>query len=272
MGREEKQMAGVDRGTVGVMAESSKLHMGYAEETCFTIGKRIAADVPVILPVGAVEAHGPHLPLETDNLLAARYARRLAALVNGLVLPTLPFGQVFSLGDFPGSLSLSNETLTRIVVELGEGLYRQGVRIFVLFSAHLGNLTALKEGARELWARHRDMCTLHMFYPDLQKLAANVRESPAAHASYIHACEIETSLMLYLAPEHVDMAKALAEDPKLPIDADYTPTPWSEFTQTAVLGNAQLATEEKGRYLIEETLKRAAAIVEYEKERVHSVS
>lgn len=242
----------------------------YGDATCVTISDRLRADVPVILPVGAIEAHGPHLPLRTDNLLAERYAQLIAERTEGLVLPLLPYGQVFSLGDFPGSLSLTNQTIARIVVELGEGLYRQGTRIFVLFSAHLGNLTALKEGARELWSRHRDMRVLHLFYPDIQKLAAKVRESPAAHASYIHACEIETSIMLYLAPEYVDMSKALAEHPVLPIDADYTPTPWSTFTKTAVLGNAQLATKEKGRFLVEESLKRVVAVIEHEKEMVEA--
>lgn len=240
-------------------------HTLYGMETTYSIRGSLNATTPVVLPLGAIEAHGPHLPLETDNLLAARYGARLAEGSGGYVLPVLPYGQVFSLGDFPGSLSVSNESLSRVVIEVGEGLYRQGTRIFVIFSAHLGNMVAMKEAARHLFALHADYRVLHMFYPDLQKLSAQVREGPSAHSTYVHACEIETSLMLYLAPEYVDMSKAINVEPVLPPDADYTPTPWSEFSDTAVLGDAKLATREKGKFLVEETLKRAISLIEYEK-------
>lgn len=251
--------------SAGRQAAETLAPVAYGEETTFSVRGKLDAMTPVILPLGAIEAHGPHLPLETDNLLAERYGARLAAATGGYVLPVLPFGQVFSLGDFPGSLSVSNESLSRIVAEVGEGLYRQGVRILVLFSAHLGNMVAMKDAARRLFAEHKDYRVLHMFYPDLQKLAVQVREGPSAHATYVHACEIETSLMLYLAPEHVDMSKAINVEPVLPPDADYTPTLWSEFSDTAVLGDAKLATYKKGKFLVEETLKRAVALVEYEK-------
>jgi creatinine amidohydrolase len=244
--------------------------MRYGEETTTTISEKLSKTVPVILPVGAVEAHGPHLPLETDILLAKAYSDKLADRAGGMVLPVMPFGQVFSLRDFPGSITISNETLSRTVVEIGETLYGQGIRLFVLFSAHLGNLTALKDSARTLYLRHTDMRVVHMFYPDLQMLSMDVREGTSSHGTYIHADEIETSLMLYLAPEHVDMSKAINDEPSFPIDADYTPTPWSTFSKTAVLGDAKLATAEKGKYLVEKTLDKAVAIIEHEKSMISS--
>lgn len=64
-----------------------------------------------ILPIGAVEAHGPHLPLGTDNFLAERLSEKLAERLNAFVLPTLPYGQVWSLKNFPGSINISNESL-----------------------------------------------------------------------------------------------------------------------------------------------------------------
>ncbi|MHC5395707.1 creatininase family protein, partial [Listeria monocytogenes] len=88
--------------------------MLYADENSFDIGAKITKTKPVILPIGAVEAHGPHLPLGTDNILASEYSAKIAAKTDGFVLPVLPYGQVWSLQDFPGSLTLSNETVTKV--------------------------------------------------------------------------------------------------------------------------------------------------------------
>ncbi len=88
----------------------------------------------------------------------------------------------------------------------------------------------------------------------------DVREGKANHHTYIHACEIETSLMLYLSPENTDMSRAIDDPPILPIDADFTPTPWQTFTKTAVLGEATLATAEKGEYLIEKNVKNMCGV------------
>ncbi|MCK9907432.1 creatininase family protein, partial [Frankia sp. Cpl3] len=77
-----------------------------------------------------VEAHGPHLPLGTDNFLAERLSERLAQRTNGLLLPTLPYGQVWSLKNFPGSINVSNESLISILYDIGESLFHQGFRVF----------------------------------------------------------------------------------------------------------------------------------------------
>ncbi|EHL2533043.1 creatininase family protein, partial [Listeria monocytogenes] len=141
-------------------------------------------------------------------------------------------------------------------------------RLFVPVSGHLGNMAALKDAARELYAKFPDMVILHIFYPNIQKLAMDVREGKANHHTYIHACEIETSLMLYLSPENTDMSRAIDDPPILPIDADFTPTPWQTFTKTAVLGEATLATAEKGEYLIEKTLKTCVELIKLEQEKI----
>lgn len=242
--------------------------MKFAEENSFDIKDKIKADVPVILPIGAIEAHGGHLPLNTDNILAEKYADKLAEKTNGFVLPVLPFGQVWSLRDFPGSLTLSNATLSALVSEIGVSLYQQGFRIFVIFSAHLGNMTALKDAGRNLYDQFPDMKVMYIFYPELQSLAAEVRESSANHHTYVHADEIETSLMLYLSPEDVNMERAIDDPPILPEDSDYTPTPWQKFTSTAVLGEATLATAKKGEFLIERTLEKSVEIVEKAKKEI----
>ncbi len=136
-----------------------------------------------------------------------------------------------------------------------------------MVNGHLGNQTALKEAARVLYESCPKMRVFYFFYPGMNKAASEVREKGSAHNTYFHACEIETSYMLYLAPEHVDMDKALTDIPDIPMHADSTPTPWEEFTKTAVLGEQlssvmpALATEEKGKYIIDIALENMCQMI-----------
>ncbi|PTX58498.1 creatinine amidohydrolase [Melghirimyces profundicolus] len=235
--------------------------MQFQEQTSERIRESIKSSPIAILPMGAVEAHGPHLPLGTDNFLAEELSKRLAERVNGWVLPILPYGQVWSLSDFPGSLSVRNETLIHLLTDLGDSLVRQGFRIWVILNAHLGNAVAVKEAARNLYERHPGFRVFYFFYPGTQKVISEVRERPPVHPTYFHACEMETSYMLYLAEEKVDMSKAIDDVPEIPQESDFTPTPWSTFTRSAVLGYATLASREKGERVIEAALDRMTEIV-----------
>lgn len=230
-------------------------------QNSYEIKEEIDRSTIAILPIGAVEAHGPHLPLGTDNLLAERLSEKLAERVNGLVLPTLPYGQVWSLRNFPGSITVSNDSLIRYIVDIGESLHKQGFMTFAMINGHLGNGTALKEAARVLYESCPEMRVFYFFYPGMGEAVSEVRETASAHATYFHACEIETSYMLYLAPEYVDMEKAVTDIPKIPMHADVTPTPWEEFTESAVLGDAKLATEQKGKYIIDIALNNMVKLV-----------
>lgn len=242
--------------------------MKFQEQNSYEIKEKIVRSQIAILPVGAVEAHGPHLPLGTDNVLAEKLAVQLAEKTQGMVMPTLPYGQVWSLHDFPGSLTISNETLTRILVEIGESLYEQGFRIFAIVNGHYGNAVAMKEAARILFTSHSTLRVFVFFYPGTKKIIQEVRESIAVHDSYFHACELETSYMLYLAEEQVDMDKAIKDMPTIPLEADVTPTPWSRFTQTAVLGDATIATKEKGEKIIRVAVANMAQMINEAKDEL----
>lgn len=230
-------------------------------QNSFDIKEQINDSKIAILPIGAVEAHGPHLPLGTDNLLAERLSEKLATRVHGLVLPTLPYGQVWSLRNFPGSITVSNDSLIRFIVDIGESLFKQGFTTFAMINGHLGNGTALKEAARVLYETCPNMKVFYFFYPGMNKAVAEIRESDSSHGTYFHACEIETSYMLYLAPEYVDMDKAITDIPEIPPHADVTPTPWETFTKSAVLGDAKLATKEKGKHVIDIALENMVKLV-----------
>lgn len=233
----------------------------FQNKTSYEIKKNIKESGIAILPVGAVEAHGPHLPLGTDNLLAERVAEKVATGVDGLILPTLSYGQVWSLQNFPGSINISNDSMIRFLVDIGTSLSDQGFTTFVMINGHLGNQVALKEAARVLYEKRSNMKVYYFFYPGMNEVVKEVRDSDNVHNTYFHACEIETSYMLYLAPEFVDMSKAINEKPNIPDTADVTPTPWEAFTDTAVLGDATSATEEKGKYIIDYTVQNMISIL-----------
>lgn len=213
-----------------------------------------------ILPIGALEAHGPHLPTGTDNLLAVAIAEQVAERVGGVLLPLLPYGQVWSLQDFPGSLSVSNETLTRLVVELGTGLRRQGAAFLAIINGHVGNGPALQAAARQLYAQGGPL-TYVFTYPGLGEIAPRVCSSRPLPGGYFHADEIETSMVLHVAPEAVRMERAVREDPRLPPDFLYRPVPWSEITRTGVLGDPTQATPEKGAALIDSIVERIVEVL-----------
>lgn len=235
--------------------------MKFELENSVEVKDKIHSFRAAILPIGAVEAHGPHLPLGTDNLLATRLADKLAERTESFVLPPFSYGQVWSLRNFPGSINVSNEALIRLLADIGESLYQQGFRIFIMLNGHLGNAVALKETARMLYERVPELKVFYFFYPGTKEVTAQVREATAAHSTYMHADEIETSYMLYLADEYVDMTKAIDGAPQIPFEADFTPTPWEEMTSSAVLGDATLATREKGEAIIERSLEVMTEIV-----------
>jgi creatinine amidohydrolase len=246
--------------------------MQYQYENAFDVKARIGQKLAAVLPLGAIEAHGPHLPLGTDNLLAERLAAKLAERTDSFLLPTLPYGQVWSLRNFPGSLNVSDEALALLLRDLGESLYRQGFRVFAIVNGHLGNMTALKEAARRLYETVPGLKVFYFFYPGMKEAASRVRESEPVHGSYMHACEIETSFMLYLAEPFVDMKRAIRDVPEIGVEVDCTPTPWERFTRSGVLGDATLATKEKGKAILETCLDAMADMVNRAKREAASRS
>lgn len=229
--------------------------------TYLEVKEQIEKTPIAILPIGTVEAHGPHLPVGTDNYLAERMAKKVAEKMDALVLPTFSYGQVWSLRNVPGSINVSNEHLIGVLTDIGKSLYKFGIRYFVIINSHLGNMVAIKEAARKLYDEQRDLKVFYFIYPGTAQITKEVRQSKPMPGGYFHACEIETSYMLYLAPEYVWMDKALDDFPDLPEDFEYTPTPWDDITDTIVLGSAKLATREKGQKIIDTAIETIVNIL-----------
>ncbi|TNF60442.1 MAG: creatininase family protein [Burkholderiales bacterium] len=169
-----------------------------------------------VLPLGATEQHGPHLPLSVDTTLVdgvvASALPHLAADLPVLFLPTLAVGFSPEHARFPGTLSLKAETLIRLWTEIGDGVADSGVRKLLLFNAHGGQVGALDLVARDLRAR-RGMLVYSSSWFNLPLLDADGQDlherfTAEEHRFGIHAGQIETSMMLALAPGHVRLDQA----------------------------------------------------------------
>ena len=168
-----------------------------------------AGRVIALLPVAAIEQHGPHLPVEVDaRINAGVLARALELMPDEMpltVLPAMPVGKSNEHTAFPGTLSLSAETLIRLWTEIGESVARAGVRKLVLFNSHGGQPQISDIVARDLRVRHGMFVVSANCYA-LGKPPGLFPDGELRHG--IHGGTVETSIMLHLRPDLVKMDKA----------------------------------------------------------------
>lgn len=172
----------------------------------------LARQTVAVLPVAAIEQHGPHLPLEVDALLLQGVLQEALAVlppaVPVLVLPAQNVGLSTEHLAYPGTLSLSPATLLALWGELGQAVARAGVRKLLLFNGHGGNVAPMDIAAREL----RQRCELLTYSASWFNLplpeAVQQLFSAEEQRFGIHAGEMETSMMLHLAPHLVQMPHA----------------------------------------------------------------
>lgn len=198
-----------------------------------------AAQTIAVLPVAAMEQHGPHLPLSVDTVLVdgvvAAALPQLAPDLKVLFLPTQAVGLSPEHARFPGTLTLKAETILRLWTDLGESVAAAGIRKLLLFNSHGGQVSVMDMVARDLRAR-LDLLVYSVSWFNLPLLDANGQDvnalfSADEHRFGIHAGDIETSMMLALDPAHVDMAQA----------RDFTSSAQERAQRFDILGNGKSA-------------------------------
>jgi len=218
--------------------------------------RRVATNPLVIVPVGALEAHGPHLPLGADQIQAEVTAFALADRVDALVAPTIPYGSAPGARRFPGTVSLSIAQLEAYVEgALGE-LSRSGVRRFLVLSGHgeRGHMAALREaGDRIVQSYPGTRVVVLCDYDFVYEMRG--KDSPATDG---HAGLLETSRVLALAPERVGTARPVVEYHHSPfVPGSPTEKDWPE----SVIGDTRNASAELGERVQAHVLDRLAETV-----------
>jgi len=171
----------------------------------------------VILPVGSVEEHGPHLPLGTDTFHALELARRVAQERAVLVAPPLFYGVCRSTREHPGTVSLAGDTLRALVRDLGREFYRQGFSNLVILSGHAGgtHMAALLEAGEALLEELPEIRVAVVNILDLLREVLTDNPQLVSTKGDAHAGEVETALMLAAYPPLVQ-GTAPAEWPAFP--------------------------------------------------------
>ncbi len=202
-----------------------------------------------VLPFGALEQHGPHLPLETDTRQAQEIARRISEQCDAVLLPAVAYGNTWGNAAYPGTVSLSGETVTAICRDIASSLEASGFALLVVVNGDYGNRLPLHRAADENAAAGR-MPMLVIDYPGLVEIGDRVKESPWAAPGLCHADEIETSMMLALSPENVRPDRLEACYPELPADFGLRPQALAPLSPTGVFGDPRPATAEKGEQIL----------------------
>lgn len=262
------------------MTSRAKTEYRYEKLTWPEINDAVDLGKVCILPCGAVEQHGPHLPLDVDLVCPGGIARgagqTLAEKI--LVLPTICYGYTGHVMDFPGTINSHYTTFMEHVLDVTKSLAYHGFKKIILLNGHGSNMPNLDLVARRTNLETDAECLVIAWWNLLtvdKKFLPSWRESkfPGGCA---HACELETSLYLYLDEENVRKDKI--KSGAISFNEDQSPFNWvdlfgagpattiswtSSYSDTGVLGEAELATREKGERAYREAVKQLCSFVNY---------
>ena len=227
-----------------------------------------------VLPVGATEQHGPHLPMSTDSAtidgMVAATLPKLPASLPVLFLPTVAYGKSNEHSRYPGTLTVSAATLISLWMEIGACVARSGVRKLVLFNSHGGQMSVMDIVARDLREQHGMMVVAANWYT-LGLPGGLFDEREMKHG--IHAGDLETSVMMSLAPDHVRADKArnfasftetLARDNRFLSISPSGKLGWQiqDLNPEGAAGDASLAHADKGHAVIDFVASRFVELLQ----------
>ena len=250
-------------------------HIGHwAELTAPEFAALDRAQAVALLPIGAIEQHGPHLPLSVDRDLTLAVLDGALTLIppdlTVLVLPVQAIGKSTEHQAWPGTLSLSADTLLRVLHDLAASVRRAGVPRLMILNGHGGNRALLELACRDLRAE-LGLLTAHVTWDDLAGAEAIVGVAEAQNG--LHAGDVETSAMLAAHPTQVRMAQAAdfgsahlnwqRAHPDLGLGGAPARPGWliGDLNPKGAIGNAAAATAEKGTALLTNAAQNLARLV-----------
>ena len=214
-------------------------------------------NIVIIQPIGAIEQHGHHLPLVVDAAISegvlGKTLELLPSDIPAFALPTLYYGKSNEHAGFPGTISLSATTLGSLLAEVATSIYQAGFRKLILMNSHGGQPQIMEIVARDLHQIYPDLAVFPLFtwrVPNISNELLTEKEQELG----IHAGDAETSLMLALLPEQVQMDLAITEYPRdlapnslLSMEGSL-PFAWltKDLSDSGVMGDPTVASKEKG--------------------------
>lgn len=230
-----------------------------ADLTWLEAERVLTRDCVVVLPLGAgAKEHGPHLRLDNDLRMADYLARRVCDAADVVVLPTVNYHYYPAFREYPGSTHLRRETARDVVVDIVRSVARHGPRRFYGLNTGVSTARPLADAAAVL----KDDGVL-LRYTDILTVAREVEEQVREQQRGTHADELETSMMLYLAPDRVDMSQAQRDDSPQGADGlTRDPEGAGTYSPTGTWGDPTLATRAKGEAIVEATVRGVLAEIE----------
>ena len=175
-------------------------------------------NVVIIQPIGAIEQHGPHLPIAVDAAISlgvlGKAFEKLDTNIPAFALPCLYYGKSNEHWSFPGTITLSAATLLTLIQEIAESLYRSGFRKLVLMNSHGGQPQVMEIAARDIHQQYPDFLVFPFFTWRVPHNAAELFSGYELEYG-IHAGDVETSIMLSLLPDHLIIELAVREYPQV---------------------------------------------------------
>jgi creatinine amidohydrolase len=251
----------------------------YEEFTWPEIREAVAQKRVAVLPVGTVEQHGPHLPLVTDVLTATEMSRTAVERIPGeaVLMPSVYYSFNEHHMDFPGTIAVAGDTIINYVTDIGVSLARHGFRKVLLVNGHGSNVPFLDIAARNITNKTEAICAMVSWWSLIPRdLLKQLRESefPGGMA---HGCELETSVLMHLRRDLVQIDKAEKDINFQPTEFFYwdlqSASPvffqewFSRYSRTGTVGDPTKATAEKGRLFVEAVVERMIALIREFRER-----
>ena len=218
----------------------------------------------VIIPAGAIEVYGPQLPLGSDSIVSEAICERVAERVNAMIGPFIEVGESAPLYGFPGTIKIMPETYYLVMRDIMESLIHWGFKNFMFINMHAGNVPIIGQLCREYQRSHGIKCAQVDWWRFTQPNSVGICENTGwmAHG---HASECGTSVMMCLHSEYVDFSKAEC----IKMDGKFTKYPdivtydeFGEKTPNGILGDATIATKEKGEAIVTKCVDRIVAFME----------
>ncbi|MCX7704496.1 MAG: creatininase family protein [Planctomycetota bacterium] len=210
-----------------------------------------------MLPFGACESHGAHLPLGTDSFVTQKVAEEIAKAFNGYLLPLFPFGTSEEHIKFRGTVSLRHSTLAAVLQDIVESLEKTGFRKLIIVSFHGGNYILSSDFLKILQSRHP---SLQIVFCEIRDAWRAALKNASIETKDLHAGEVETSLILALRPELVKESVGdfpVTDESFKNIAVDHTgfPCDVSSVSERGVLGCPSKASRQKGELFFAKLLE-----------------